>query len=200
MKYYIFSTINFTNYYYRIISIVYYLLNASSFKHLDFKTIIRPSVRIEGKKYITISSGVVVQRHGWLLAMKNEEQDPELVIGTGCAIGDFAHITCVRKVILEDYVLLANRVYISDNQHGFSDIQKPIMHQSVRFTGEVVLGKGCWIGENACIMASVGKNSVVASNAVVTKPIPDYCIAGGVPAKVLKRYNPETDTWEKVFN
>lgn len=200
MNYLFSKPLNVTNYFYRIISIVYYLLNARSFKSLDFKTIIRPSVRIEGKKFIAISRGVVVQRHGWLLAMKNDEHDPELVIGSGCAIGDFVHITCVRKVVLEDYVLLANRVYISDNQHGYSDIQKPIMHQPVSFTGEVVLGRGCWIGENACIMASVGKNSIVAANAVVTKPIPDYCIAGGVPAKVLKQYNPETDTWEKVFN
>lgn len=189
-----------TSYYFRLLSIIYYLFNSRKFKYLDFKTIVRPSVRIEGKKYITISKGVVVQRHGWLLAMKNEEQVPELVIGTGCAIGDFAHISCVKKVVLEDHVLLANRVYISDNQHGFSDIHKPIMHQPVRFTNEVVLGKGCWIGENACIMASVGRNSIVASNAVVTKPIPDFCVAGGVPAKVLKRYNPETATWEKVVN
>ncbi|MBI2283825.1 MAG: acyltransferase [Bacteroidetes bacterium] len=189
-----------TNYVYRIISIIYYFFNSRKFKHLDFKTIIRPSVRIEGKEFITISRGVVVQRHGWLLAMKNDEYDPELVIGSGCAIGDFAHITCVRKVVLEDYVLLANRVYISDNQHGFSDIRKPIMHQPVSFTGEVVLGKGCWIGENVCVMASVGKNSIVAANAVVTTPIPDYCIAGGVPAKVLKRYNAVTETWERVFN
>lgn len=187
-----------TSYYYRILSIIYYLISAARFRHLDFKTIIRPSVRMEGKRYISISQGTVVQRHGWLLAMKNDAQDPELVIGKGCAIGDFAHITCVRKVILEDHVLLANRVYISDNQHGFRDITKPIMHQPVEFTGEVVLGEGCWIGENACIMASVGRNSIVAANAVVTKPIPDYCIAGGVPAKILKKYDPATGEWKRV--
>jgi acetyltransferase-like isoleucine patch superfamily enzyme len=47
-------------------------------------------------------------------------------------------------------------------------------------------------------MASVGKNSVIAANSVVTREIPDYCVAGGTPAKVLKKYNFESGVWESV--
>lgn len=43
--------------------------------------------------------------------------------------------------------------------------------------------------------ASIGKHCVIGSNAVVTKDIPDYCVAIGIPARIIKRYNPEVGKW-----
>lgn len=183
----------------RIVFVAYYFFCGKKYRFLSFKANVYASVKVNGKKYISIHRNSIVQRYGWLLAMKNEQSDPVLLIEEGCAIGDFSHITCVRSVIIRKHVLIANNVYISDNQHGFSDINIPIRYQPVKFTTEIELGSGCWIGENACIMASVGKNSVVAANSVVTKPIPDYCVAAGIPAKVIKRYNCDTQSWEKVI-
>lgn len=185
-------------YYIRLRFIIYYLFSFPGYKFLSFKANVYNSVRVNGKKYISIGKNSIIQRHGWLLAMKNDEHDPKLIIHEGCAIGDFSHITCVRHVEICNDVLIANNVYISDNQHGYSDVQTPIRYQPVEFRNKVELGSGCWIGENACVMASVGKNSVIAANSVVTREIPDYCIAGGIPAKILKKYNPNTDLWERV--
>jgi len=66
-------------------------------------------------------------------------------------------------------------------------------------TKPIVIEDEAWIGANAVITAgvTVGKHSVVAAGAVVTKDIPPYSIAVGNPARVIKRYNFETGIWEK---
>ena len=61
----------------------------------------------------------------------------------------------------------------------------------------VIIGEGSWLGENVCVCgASVGKHCVIGANSVVTRDIPDYCIAVGSPARVVKRYNFDKNTWE----
>ena len=64
---------------------------------------------------------------------------------------------------------------------------------------DVVIGEGSWLGEHVCVIgASIGKNCVIGANSVVTHDVPDYSIAVGVPAKVIKRYNFNSKQWEKV--
>ena len=65
---------------------------------------------------------------------------------------------------------------------------------------KVVIENGCWIGEKVSILPGVriGKRSIVAANAVVTKSIPQYSIVAGIPAKVIKKYNFETHAWEGI--
>lgn len=183
----------------RIPHLIYFALNFSSFKALNIRALMFFSTRVQGKKYISVGRNSVVQRGGWLLALKTDEQDPALSIGNDCAIGDYCHITAVRKVVFEDDVLLANNVYVSDNLHGYEDVGTAIKNQLVKFKKEVVLRSGCWIGENVCIIgASVGKNSIVGANSVVTSDIDDYCMAVGIPAKVIKKYDPATKKWNPV--
>ena len=149
---------------------------------------------------MSIGTGATIQSYSWLIAWKIDNYDPELSIGPGCAIGDFNHIAAVRKVIIGNNVLTANRVYISDNLHSFEDITKPVMHQPIKFKSEVIIGDGAWLGENVCIIgAKVGKNSVIGANSVVTRDIPDFCVAVGSPAKVIKRYNASTKEYWNFF-
>ena len=72
--------------------------------------------------------------------------------------------------------------------HGHDDPAAAVMHQPVTFKGEVRIGEGCWIGIGAVILpgVTIGRNAVVAANAVVTQDVPDFVVAGGIPAKVLK--------------
>lgn len=180
----------------RLTRILYYVLNVSRFKHLDFRSAILFSVRVTGKKYISIYRNSIVQRQGWLYAAQIDEHIPEILIEENCAIGDFSHIAAVRKVHIESNVLIANKVYISDNAHSFEDIQVPIINQPVVFKGTVRIGSGAWIGENVCIIAAnVGKNAIIGANSVVTKDIPDYCVAVGIPARVIKKFDLERKEW-----
>ena len=180
----------------RILGLLYYLLNIFFFKKLNFRASVFFSVRVQGKKYISIGRNSVVQRGGWLLALKINDTNPMIEIGDNCVIGDFCHITAVRKVKFENDVLLANNVYISDNLHGYENINIPIINQEVIFKKEVIIGSGSWIGENVCIIgASVGRNTVIGCNSVVTKDIDDYCIAVGSPARVIKRFDLDSSQW-----
>jgi len=152
--------------------------------------------RVDGGKGISIGAKTVFQRGIWLYCRSVGGREAALTIGDGCAFGYNNHITAVGQVTIGDNVLTANNVYISDNLHGYEDISTPIMHQPVRFKREVVIGDGSWIGENACIIgAHVGKNCVIGANAVVTSDIPDYSVAVGVPAVVIKQFDLQLQKW-----
>ena len=75
-----------------------------------------------------------------------------------------------------------------------------IIRQQPLQTKPVSIGDGCWIGEKVCILpgVSIGKKCVIGAASVVVKSIPDYCIAAGNPAKVIKRYNFVSHQWEKT--
>jgi lipopolysaccharide O-acetyltransferase len=64
----------------------------------------------------------------------------------------------------------------------------------------VIISKNVWIGESVSILPGVriGKASIIGANSVVTKDIPDYSIAAGNPAKVIKKYNFATRCWERI--
>lgn len=125
--------------------------------------------------------------------------DARLTIGDGTYIGRFCHIYATSKIEIGRKVLIADKVYLSDNLHGHSDIDLPVIDQPVQQTNPVLIGDGAWLGENVCVIgASVGKNSVIGANSVVTKDIPDFCVAVGAPASIIKRYNFETNQWCKT--
>lgn len=165
---------------------------------MSFTAFIHPSVKIEGKKFVSINDKTTIKRGGWILSMKIDENVPDLLIDKNCDIGDYAHITCVRRLVIERNVLIANKVYISDNTHKYEDILIPIKDQNILFKGDVIIKEGAWIGENVCIIGcSIGKNSIVGANSVVLKDVPDYSVVSGNPAKIIKRYSKETNTWIK---
>lgn len=149
-----------------------------------------PPSRIFDHAAIQVGRNVTIMEHSWLNAkVPKGGKGSSLVIGDGCHIGRFAHINSLESVVIEPLVLIADRVFISDEEHVFSDPVRPIISQGTRFKGAVLLRSGCWIGEGACILpgVTVGRNAVVAANAVVTKNVPDYAVVGGVPARILKQ-------------
>lgn len=165
------------HYFRRLFFMFYNIWNLLFYKKIHNKSSIMPSVKTEGKKYMSIGSGVSIKRLGWLLALKIDEHEPNLTLEDGVEIGDFCHITCVRNVTIKKDAILATGVYISDNIHSHKDFTIPIKYQPVEFKSEVVIGEGSWIGEHVCIIgAKVGKNCVIGANVVLTKDVPDYTI------------------------
>lgn len=155
--------------------------------------------RIDGGNDIAIGENTFFQRGVWLYCCGIDDRPASLSVGEGCVFGYNNHIAAVRDVVIGNHVLTANNVYISDNAHGYDDISTPIINQAVQFKRAVEIGDGCWIGENACIIgARVGKNSVIGANAVVTSDIPDYAVAVGIPARIIKRFDVNCRKWVVV--
>ena len=128
-----------------------------------------------------------------------KEYDGELIIEDQVSIGQGAHIIASSELIIEKGATLSSYVFVSDCHHSYEDIEIPIMQQPL-LVKPVHIGEGCLVGRGAAILAgaSVGKYSVIGANSVVTSVIPDYCIAAGIPAKIIKKYDFEKRKWVKV--
>jgi acetyltransferase-like isoleucine patch superfamily enzyme len=102
----------------------------------------------------------------------------KVYVGAFCSLGD---------VTLEDDVLIASHVSVMNGpaQHRIDRLDIPIREQPGTWP-HVTVGRDSWIGERAVVMADVGKHCVIAAGSVVTKPIPDYAIAVGSPARVVR--------------
>jgi lipopolysaccharide O-acetyltransferase len=128
-----------------------------------------------------------------------------LYIGNNVQVNDYVHIGAVNKVVIGDNVLIASKVYISDHNHGnynglFQSSPDSDPSKRLIFSMPVVIEDNVWIGEQVSILpgVTIGKGSIIGANSVVTKNIPAACIAIGVPAKVIKKYNFVNKQWEKI--
>ena len=125
-----------------------------------------------------------------------------LTIGSNTEIGNHSTLSAYNEIQISDGVLTGPHVFIADHNHNYENPNKPIYAQGVKSktNSKVKIGSGTWIGTNAVIVGNVeiGKNCVIGANSVVTHDIPDYSVAVGSPAKVVKRYNFENEQWEKV--
>lgn len=194
IKYDYFHKLN--NAYYKIKTIIWYKL---FFKKIGKNSTIRKALKINNPEYIEIGNNVVINKMTWILSLKVDNIVPEFKIGDNSVIGHYNHITCINKVDIGKDVLTADKVYISDNYHGYEDISVPISMQKVKSKGAVIIGDGTWIGENVAIISCrIGKHCIIGANSTVNKDIPDYSIAVGSPAKVVKKFNHELRIWEKV--
>lgn len=122
---------------------------------------------------------------------EGQKYNPQIKIGNNVNIQTDCHISAINSVVIEDNVLIASFVYISDHAHGnceYSELLIPPIMRGLYSKGEVRIGKNVWIGEKSTILpgVTIGEGSIIGANSVVTKDIPAYSIACGVPAKVIK--------------
>jgi acetyltransferase-like isoleucine patch superfamily enzyme len=129
-----------------------------------------------------------------------------ITIGKDVEINDYVHIAAVSSVTIGDHVLMASKVYISDHDHGFygqngihNSPMTPPNERKISYS-PVIIENNVWIGQSVSILKGVkiGFGSIIGANSVVTKEIPPYSIAVGIPAKVVKTYNLETMKWENL--
>lgn len=167
--------------------------------------LIRQPFDIRGKKYIELNSGFTCGFGCRLEAYPENKNEKVLIFGKNVQINDYVHITAREKVLIEDNVLIASKVFISDLDHGYysSNVDFDINIIPTKrelFSKPVIIHKNVWIGENVSILSGVeiGENSIIGAGSIVTKSIPMNTIAVGNPAKVVKKYNEITKKWEKA--
>lgn len=166
--------------------------------HMGRGSKILSPMRLKNIRNIHIGNNVVINKYSFLLTRQIDEAIvPRLVIEDDAVIGHFNHITCVNQVCIGRKVLTADKVHIADNGHEFARTDVPIMDQGIIFRGRVAIGEGTWIGEGASILScSIGRNCVIGANAVVVHDVPDYCVVAGIPARIIKRYEPLARRWQ----
>jgi acetyltransferase-like isoleucine patch superfamily enzyme len=98
-------------------------------------------------------------------------------------------LSAVRSVRLGRKVLLARNVYISDHVHGHDDPSRAVLDQDLTGIAAVEIGDGAWLGQNVvvCPGVTIGRGAVVGANSVVRDDVPDFAVAVGAPARVVRR-------------
>jgi acetyltransferase-like isoleucine patch superfamily enzyme len=185
--------------YTRIHKRIWKMLFANNFKRFGKDSSIIFPLIIQNAQYIEIGDDVGIYKKAWLHTRQIDENIPRLVIDDGTKVGNFAHIAAVRDVYIGKNISIADKVYISDNLHTYEDVTRPIRQQPVFFKNSVHIGDDSWIGDNVSIIgAKIGRHCVIGANSVVTRDVPDYSVAVGAPARVIKRYNFEAKEWQRV--
>ena len=167
--------------------------------------LIRLPIDVRGKKCIDFGHGLTTG-YGCRLESFSEDGSKTLFFGNNVQINDYVHINALKSVHIGDNVLIASKVFITDLAHGSytgdenDSLPDTIVKDRPLSSKPVVIGNNVWIGELCSILpgVTIGENSIIGSNSVVTKSIPANSIAAGNPAKVIKQFNFNTKRWERV--
>jgi len=167
---------------------------SSNIHKIGKSSIIGCGSNVLGGKNIEIGDHTSIGKGGALLCWEqrlDEKFSPKIIIGDRCSIGEYCLITSTNSITIGSGVLTGRYVTITDNSHGKpldKDMNIPPGDRRIYSNGPVFIEDNVWIGDKVSIMAGVhiGKGAIIAAHAVVTKNIPAYSLAGGVPAKVIK--------------
>ncbi|MCI1735268.1 MAG: acyltransferase [Bacilli bacterium] len=159
------------------------------------KSIIYPRVRFYKPKYLkllnsTIAYGATIK---CFCSSKSESTKIEII---NSWIGEYDYISSGGNISIQGAILAPN-VFIGSYKHNINP-NAGFGAEEKQYT--ILLEEGCRIFQNVSIVGNVriGRYAVVGAGSIVTKDIPDYCLAVGNPAKVIKRYNLKSKCWEKA--
>ena len=162
------------------------------FNHIGENTFVRRPLEIHyaGGK-MSIGDNTYIHDYSRICNyIRGEERDVEIRIGNNCHVGYYFTLLNASKVYIGDNVLFASHVLVTSENHGMDPESEQAYVDQPLQASSVSIGDGCWIGERVCILpgVTIGKKCIIGAGSVVTKSIPDYCIAAGNPAKVIKKY------------
>ena len=127
---------------------------------------------------------------------------PTLRLGDRVTATSALQIYALDDITIEDDVMFASNVFISDGLHAYHNANEPYKYQGMTRISPIRVGRGSWIGQNVVIVpgVTIGEFVIIGANSVVTKSIPARSIAAGAPAQVTKRWNEDNQSWEAVTN
>jgi carbonic anhydrase/acetyltransferase-like protein (isoleucine patch superfamily) len=152
-----------------------------------------PPAALFGERYIRLGEGSVIGPYSTLSAGVGPAQvlEHECVVSIGdrCVIGKGSAIVGHASVEIGDDVWTGPYVYVTDANHGYEDVSEPIGRQFAA-TRPVRVGSGSWLGSGVVVLpgVTIGRHVVVGAGAVVATDLPDYSVAVGNPARVVRQY------------
>jgi acetyltransferase-like isoleucine patch superfamily enzyme len=184
-------------FYYKMKGIVVY---RHVFKSFGRGSYIRKPLLIFNPQFVTIGERVAI-RDGIRLEVvrSNSDRTPSLVIGNDTNIEQNVQIVCHSRMRIGNNVSVTAHCAIVDVTHPYADLYSSI-RIGARIQDEdsfVEIGDGSFIGFGTVILPNVtiGKHVVIGANSVVVQNVPDYSVAAGVPAVILKHYDPARGAW-----
>lgn len=169
---------------------------ARRFGHFGDGSIIGfPIATLMGEQSIWIGDGVCVGPYCSLSAGIGPGQvllrDPTLRIGDRSVVGRACTLAAHFEVVIGDGVWLAPQVFVTDQGHGWEELNVPIGRQ----LGEaqpVAIGDGSWLGHGVIVLpgVTIGEHVAVGAGAIVTTDLPDRCVAVGAPARPVREHHP----------
>jgi len=150
-----------------------------------------PATSLMNERFIEIGENTMIGPHVALSAGMAPGQEclsqPVVRIGDRCLIGRGSGIVGHFSIDIGDDVWTGHHVYITDQNHGYDNVDIPISQQSMP-EKPVRIGSGSWLGHGTVVLpgADIGEHVVIGANSVVTGSIPSFSVAVGVPARVVK--------------
>lgn len=135
---------------------------------------------------LEIGPQVFLEPGVWLTAGEHGR----IVLGEGVILNLGVMVASMGLVEIGDHCMVANGSFITDANHRFDDLERPVTWQGFASKGPTRIGANCWLGANVVVTSGVmiGERSVIGANSVVTKDLPAFSIAAGNPARVIRRW------------
>jgi len=155
-------------------------------KGLELK--IEPRGQVRFGRFTWVGDGTKIRCHEGLV-----EIGAKTVMGQECTISAYQHVRIGEQCVIAD------RAMFIDFDHGVVEVERPVRLQGI-YKRDVEVGNNVWVGYGACILrgVSVGDNSVIGTNAVVTKDVPANAVVGGIPARIIRmREAPRELRWQR---
>ena len=147
--------------------------------------------QILGKLEISCNDNTRISGISTFCGRSHGNNTPKLIIGSNVDIGWQNAFSVGRKIVLEDDVRLAGRVFLAGFPgHPLNSERRALGEPDDECqVGDIIIKKGAWIGTGATVLAGVtiGEGAIVAASAVVTKDVPANTIVAGNPAKIVKK-------------
>ncbi len=143
------------------------------------------ALNIPDRGTLVIGAGVDFRR-GFVCEISG---DGRVEIGAGSVFTSHALIQCSTTIEIGRRCIFGQSVLVADGNHRFRDHTRHLLDQGYDFC-PIEIGDAAVVTSKCTILASLGERAVVGANSLVTKPVPAFCLAGGVPAKVLEYFGP----------
>ena len=153
------------------------------------RSVIQPPVRLSGEEWIALGERVFIGPGSWLQVLGRPDT-VAIEIGDGTSIVGDCVLSAARSIRLGKRVLFARNVYVADHMHRYDDMNHAVLDQGITRIGPVEICDGAWLGQNVVIGPNVrvGIGSVVGANSVVLSDVPDFSVAVGAPARVVRSF------------
>lgn len=164
--------------------------------------------RVIGSMSISMGDKAHINRNAWIEAVHNfrgQTFKPSICIGRFFSAADRLHISCIDRIEIGEHCLFGSSVYISDHNHGAYKgesqswpTQAPV-DRVLRSDGPVSIGSNVWLGDNVIIVGpvTIGDGAIIGANSVVKQNVPANVMAAGAPLRLLKRFNTESQIWNR---